>query len=125
MRDALVTQEIHIPKTILSGAIKTLIARDVISGESTYRFTVDLQRRWVQKYRRIEWVKGEIDPWIKNLPPEPEAAGEEQKTTLPAPPRRKRKVMGLSLIALAAVAGLLSIAYRAGSQLVLPTGKLQ
>ena len=53
-------------------AIRSLIVRDVIVGEDKYQFAVELQRLWIQKYERLEWVKEEIAPvsgtW--QLPPE-------------------------------------------------------
>jgi hypothetical protein len=49
-----------IPTGETARAIQTLIARDIIIGQATYMFTVDLQRLWIQKYRRIAWVKEEI-----------------------------------------------------------------
>ena len=48
---------ITIPEREMAKAIRGLIARDVIVGQEKYAFTVDLQRLWVQKYRRLEWVK--------------------------------------------------------------------
>jgi hypothetical protein len=41
-------------------AIRRLIARDILVGQEKFAFTVDLQRLWVQKSRRIEWVKEEL-----------------------------------------------------------------
>jgi|GEM_PF-1873091 len=58
---------VFIPEGEMAKAIRSLIARDVITGQDKYAFTVDLQRLWVQKYRRIEWVKQEI----ADLPLEP------------------------------------------------------
>ncbi len=54
----------HYDVTILKGetakAIQSLILREVIVGQDKYKFSVDLQRLWVQKYQRLEWVKEEI-----------------------------------------------------------------
>ena len=50
---------VTIPEGEMAKAIRSLIARDVIVGQEMYAFTVDLQRLWVQKYRRIAWVKEE------------------------------------------------------------------
>ena len=114
IRQLLMVQGINIPRTLIAGAIKSLIARDVIAGEDTYRFTVDLQRRWVQKYRRIEWVKGEIEPWLKTLPPEPEGSIEEMKTTLLRDPRRKITWISTGVLILAVGVAVLALAYLAG-----------
>ena len=44
--------------------MRSLFARDVIVGQEKYSFAVDLQRLWIRKYRRVEWVKEEV-----NAPP--------------------------------------------------------
>ena len=52
--------------------MKHLIARDVIVGsmQSGYRFTVELQRMWVLKYRRLDWAQEEIKGWLAQQPKE-------------------------------------------------------
>jgi formylglycine-generating enzyme required for sulfatase activity len=52
--------EVTLPPGEKAKAIKSLIARDVIAGQDKYVFAIDLQRRWVQKYERLDWVKEEI-----------------------------------------------------------------
>jgi hypothetical protein len=51
---------VSIPTGERAKATRSLIARDFIVGQEKFTFTVDLQRLWVQKHRRIEWVKEEI-----------------------------------------------------------------
>ncbi len=48
---------VSIPEDEMAKAIESLIARDIIVGQDKYRFAADLQRMWVQKNKRIEWVK--------------------------------------------------------------------
>ncbi len=59
-----------IPRGDIASAVKRLIARDVIvaSPMGGYRFTVELQRMWVQKYRRLDWTQEEIKDWLGTLP---------------------------------------------------------
>ena len=52
--------EVAIPENEKARAMRSLIARDVIIGEDKYQFTIELQRMWVQKYAKLEWVKEEI-----------------------------------------------------------------
>ena len=52
------------PKGEIVNAIRNLLARDVITGQDQYLFTVDLLRLWMQKYERLEWVRKEIAPDI-------------------------------------------------------------
>lgn len=52
--------KVRIPQREMTQALKNLLARDVIKGTDTYVFSVDLQRLWIQKYRRFDWVAEEI-----------------------------------------------------------------
>lgn len=54
--------EVMIPENEKVRALRSLIARDVIIGEDKYQFAIELQRLWVQKYEKLEWVKEEIAP---------------------------------------------------------------
>jgi hypothetical protein len=58
-------RNVVIPKGEMAKAIRSLIARNMIAGEDKYVFTVDLQRLWVQKYRRLDWVEEEIADAIR------------------------------------------------------------
>jgi uncharacterized protein YkwD len=65
---------VTLPDSEHAKAIKGLIARDVIVGQEKYEFAIELQRLWVQKYERLEWVKEEIATSIqqwRTQPPEP------------------------------------------------------
>ncbi len=54
--------DVVIPKEEKGKALKSLIVRDIIVGvgRDKYKFAVDLQRLWIKKYQRIEWVEAEI-----------------------------------------------------------------
>lgn len=60
-------------------AIRSLIARDVISGEDKYEFTVELQRLWIQKYKKLEWVKEELTATLRRWQVAPEKIIQEQQ----------------------------------------------
>ncbi len=60
---------VSMPKGEMAKAIKDLISRDIIIGQDKYTFTVDLQRLWVQKYRRLEWVREEIVDTVRAWSP--------------------------------------------------------
>jgi hypothetical protein len=51
---------LELPEQEVMGAVRSLLAREVIVGEDKYRFAVDLQRLWVEKHRRLEWLKDEL-----------------------------------------------------------------
>ena len=87
--------DVVIPRRELAGAIRGLIARDVIVGRDEYMFTVDLQRLWVQKYRRLEWVNEEIA----------DAVREWSSTTTTAPRKVSRRMLLVGLAGLVALGG--------------------
>lgn len=72
--------DVFIPPGEIAKAIRSLIARDVITGHDHYRFTVDLQRRWLRQYERLEWVREEIaeeiSHWTTMAPPPPPRPGQ-------------------------------------------------
>jgi hypothetical protein len=64
--------DVVLPDNEKAKAVRSLVARDVIIGEDKYHFAVELQRLWIQKYAKLEWVKEEITPALQKwqLPPE-------------------------------------------------------
>jgi hypothetical protein len=42
-----------------------LLARDILAGNDPYHFTVDLQRLWINKYERVEWLRDELGDALK------------------------------------------------------------
>ena len=59
--------DVIVPDSEKIKAVRSLIARDVIVGEDRYEFAVELQRLWIQKYERLEWVKEEIAESVQKL----------------------------------------------------------
>jgi hypothetical protein len=55
---------VMIPSGEMTKAIRSLISRDIIVGQDQFMFTIDLQRLWIQKHRRLEWVKEEIADFV-------------------------------------------------------------
>ena len=81
--------DVVIPKGEMAKAIRSLIARDVIAGQDKYTFTVDLQRLWVQKYRRLEWVKEEITDAVREWSSDLILSEHPAPAPLPPPPPRR------------------------------------
>jgi hypothetical protein len=73
---------VTLPESEAARAARSLVARDVITGEERYAFTVDLMRLWVQKFRRLDWVKEEIEEAARQW------ALQEQQRALQADPQR-------------------------------------
>ena len=59
------TLDVVLPDNEKAKAVRSLVARDVIIGEDKYHFAVELQRLWIQKYAKLEWVKEEITPTLQ------------------------------------------------------------
>ena len=45
------------PEGVADRAIRSLTAREVVAGRRGYSFCVDLQRLWIRKHRRLNWVR--------------------------------------------------------------------
>jgi uncharacterized protein YkwD len=56
---------VTLPDSERAKAIQSLIARDVIVGQDKYEFAVELQRIYLLRYERLEWVKEEIAPALR------------------------------------------------------------
>jgi hypothetical protein len=69
--------DVVIPENEKARAMRSLIARDVIIGEDRYQFAIELQRLWIQKYEKLEWVKEEIAATLRVWQP-PETVVEQQ-----------------------------------------------
>ncbi len=94
-----------LPRGDVANAIKQLIARDVITGQVEYSFTVELQRLWVLKYRRLEWVKEEIKDWLAELPLLPAVS----RASAAQRPWFRRPTLALPLGILAACIGVIAV----------------
>jgi hypothetical protein len=52
---------VWLPPGEAAAAVRSLTAREVaVVGNGTYAFAVDLQRLWLDKHRRLDWVKEEL-----------------------------------------------------------------
>lgn len=56
---------VRIPEGNLSSAIRSLVSREVIFGHENYSFAIDLQRLWLDKHRRLDWLKDELAGQIR------------------------------------------------------------
>jgi hypothetical protein len=94
-------QGVAIPKGDMANATKGLLAREIISGRDTFLFTIDLQRLWVQKYRRLEWVNEEIADTVRGWLPQP------PMSRLPSFTRRRALTVGGAALAVLVVFAIL------------------
>ncbi len=56
------------PAAELASALRSLTAREIVTGSRACAFTVDLQRRWLDKHRRLDWVKEELPRTVEQWP---------------------------------------------------------
>jgi len=56
------------PAAELASALRSLTAREILTGSRACAFTVDLQRRWLDKHRRLDWVKEELPRTVEQWP---------------------------------------------------------
>ncbi len=74
---------VSLPEGDVAMAIRSLTGREVVAGERTYSFAVDLQRRWLDKHRRLDWVKGELAEAVRQWDRSAEAGPGTRIAALP------------------------------------------
>jgi transposase InsO family protein len=57
---------VSLPERNVAKAIRSLTNREVITGDQTYSFAVYLQRLWLDKHRRLDWVKEELTQALRD-----------------------------------------------------------
>jgi Subtilase family len=60
VQDAWAAVGLEFPEGEAAIALRSLAHREVVSGDSAVWFSVDLQRLWLDKHRRLDWVKEEL-----------------------------------------------------------------
>jgi outer membrane protein assembly factor BamB len=80
IRDAWRELEVRLPAGEAANAARNLTTRDVMAASGgAYSFAVDLQRLWLDKHRRLDWVKEEladaVRKWDRSAETEPSADG--------------------------------------------------
>jgi hypothetical protein len=110
-------QDIQLPADEAGQAFKSLLARDILAGTDPYRFTVDLQRLWINKYERVEWVRDELAESLRKwtalaraaAPPPPRFSMPEYPTLKTPPARRSASPLvwlgGIAIVALLVILG--------------------
>jgi len=62
------------PPDQVTGALKALWQKEIITAREPYRFTVDLLRLWLRKHKPMDWVRQELSPAIARWQKERKAA---------------------------------------------------
>jgi hypothetical protein len=104
IREAWRDVSVSLPEREVSIAIHSLIAREVVAGERSYSFAVDLQRLWLDKHRRLDWVKEDLAQTLQEWDRSAEARSSTTVTAPSAAPRQsrfRRRPGGRTMIALA------------------------
>jgi len=116
------TYDVTLPQGEIAKATRNLIARDVIGGQGRYIFTVDLQRLWVRKYRRLEWAKEEIAETVQDWVP---AVARSKPPSLWERWRVPLQILGIGLILLVTFKLLIPSSTGVPSVVGVPTGGIQ
>jgi ATPase domain predominantly from Archaea len=105
---------VTIPQAEIAKATQSLSAREVVvREEDSYSFRVDLQRLWLDRHRKLDWVKeeiaGDLEVWQQRntrarKPEMTEPLQKSVRSTLPPPRRRRRKGLSPSGVAVGAAA---------------------
>ena len=74
---------VTLPEGDIVRAVRRLTSREVVAGEQAYSFSVDLQRRWLEKHRRLEWVKEELAETVREWDRPAEAGPGTRTAALP------------------------------------------
>ncbi len=56
---------VSIPEGEAARSLRSLTSREVLAGDEAYSFTVELQRLWLDRHRRLDWVKDELDDAVE------------------------------------------------------------
>jgi hypothetical protein len=51
---------VSLPEGEAARSLRSLTSREVLAGDEEYSFTVELQRLWLDRHRRLNWVKDEL-----------------------------------------------------------------
>jgi AAA ATPase domain len=102
VREAWREAGVSLPEHEVARALRSLISREVIAGTQAYFFTVDLQRIWLEKHRRLDLVKDQLEEtvrqWNRSVEPWPVdsipsyAGGPEPSAALEVPHARAGRV---------------------------------
>jgi hypothetical protein len=79
---------VSLPEGDVARAVRSLTNREVVAGEQAYSFAVDLQRRWLEKHRRLDWVKEELAETVREWDRSAEAGPGTGTATLPREPQQ-------------------------------------
>jgi hypothetical protein len=109
IREAWSDVGVSLPEREVARAVRSLSGREVVAGERSYSFAVDLQRLWLDKHRRLDWVKEELaqtlQEWDQLAEAEPsttitDRSADLRQSRFPQPPKFRTT---LTLVAAALV----------------------
>jgi len=108
---------VPLPEDEVARAVRSLIGREVVAGERTYAFAVDLQRMWLEKHCRLDWVKEQlaeaVREWDRPGRAGPDAGDGHGAQPVRAP--RRRRLVALAGISVLAAGGIITAAILASS----------
>ena len=110
---------VSLPEDEVARAVRSLISREVVAGERTYAFAVDLQRMWLEKHCRLDWVKEQlaeaVREWDRPGRAGPDAGDGHGAQPVPAPRRPRPRLVSLAGISVLAAGGIITAVILASS----------
>jgi len=101
---------VSLPEDEVARAVRSLTGREVVTGERTYAFAVDLQRMWLKKHCRLDWVKEQlaeaVREWNRPGRSTPDAGDGHGAQPVRAP--RRRRLVALAGISILAAGGIIA-----------------
>ncbi len=97
IRDVWHDVSVSLPERKVAEAIRSLTNREVITGDRTYSFAVYLQRLWLDRHRRLDWVKEELAQALREW--------DQQSRFSPSPRRRTAIMLAATAVVVVLAAG--------------------
>jgi Tol biopolymer transport system component len=110
LRRAMREAKLHPASGDVTGGLRRLFERDVINDQEPFAFRVGLMQQWINKFRRLEWVREELGDiarqWDK----------EEEQRRAQAPTARERARRWVAPVLAVVVIALLAFTYMLSRQ---------
>ena len=117
VREAWRKISVSLPEDEVARAVRSLTGREVVVGERTYAFAVDLQRMWLEKHCRLDWVKEQLAEVVRewNRPGRAAPADGDGRGAQPVRAPRRPRLVALAGISILAAGGIITAVILASS----------
>jgi hypothetical protein len=121
---------VRLPGSQAASAARNLTAREVVvASNGAYSFAVDLQRLWLDKHRRLDWVKEELEEparkWSEESVQKQDRSAEDKPPGQQQASRSRRRLIlliGSGILALIVIIGIIAAVMSSSSSSGYPEG---